>query len=62
MKKQTRRSISLSEKSYGRLQAYAVANNRSMSGVVEELIASFFDREILRQRTPVQDGNVLTLF
>ena len=39
MRKQTRRSISVSGPTYQRLKAYCQSTNQTMSGVVERLLA-----------------------
>jgi hypothetical protein len=44
-KKQTRRSISVSGELYERLQAYCLANGKTGSGVVEDLLRSFLGME-----------------
>lgn len=42
-RKQTRRSVSLSRASYDGLKEYVDRNNRSMSGVLEEILNKFLD-------------------
>jgi hypothetical protein len=43
---QTRRSISLSHVVYNRLKDYCLANKKSMSGVVEEIVLKFFESSL----------------
>ena len=45
-KKQTRRSISMSSATYNKLKSYCVANERSMSSVVEELVKEFIGKNV----------------
>jgi len=44
-RQQTRRSISISGGTYDRLKTYAQTNQRSMSGVVEDLLKSLLGTE-----------------
>ena len=45
-KNQSRRSISISGATYSKLKSYCLANDRSMSSVVEELVKEFIGREV----------------
>lgn len=44
-KKQTRRAVSLSEKTYAQLKVYAINANTSMSAALERIIEAFFKGE-----------------
>jgi len=49
-KKQTRKSISITKGAYEKLKAYSVSTNKSMSGVVENLV----NHELDKLRVPRQ--------
>jgi hypothetical protein len=60
-KKQTRKSVSISEGTYKKLHAYAINTGVSMSSVLEKLIEAFFKGETPRAdetAPPGDTGNV----
>jgi hypothetical protein len=56
--KQTRRSVSVRGETYERLKLWCEMNDRSMSGVVEDLLAQYLKTEAQHQRPTERVGNV----
>jgi hypothetical protein len=44
-RKQTRRAVSVKQETYNRMKAFCEKHERSMSGVVEEAVADFFEEK-----------------
>lgn len=61
-KQQTRRSISVNRETYERLKAFCETNERSMSGMVEDLLDGFFQQQKRAQAPVDRVGNIWFTF
>lgn len=52
-KKQARRTLNVSARTYEKLEVYSESTGRSMAGIVEELVKLFLDREQQEQEHPL---------